>query len=68
MSLELDRRHVIECLVDSPVVEPVDVVERRLFPVFDVAPRSLSMDELGLVETVEGFGQCTVMGITLRSN
>ena len=27
MSLELDRRHLVERLVDSPVVEPVDVVD-----------------------------------------
>jgi hypothetical protein len=68
VSLELDRWHVVEGLVNSSVVEPVDVVERRPFDVFDVAPRSLAVDQLGLVETVERFGQSIVIGVTLRSN
>jgi hypothetical protein len=32
--------------------------------VFDVAPRSLAMDQLGLVETVERFGQRIVVALT----
>jgi hypothetical protein len=51
--LELNRRHVVERLVYSSVVEPVEVVERGPFDVLDVAPRPLAMDQLGLVETVE---------------
>ena len=43
--------------MDPAVVEPVDVVERGPFDVFDVAPGSLAMDQLGLVETVEALGE-----------
>ena len=39
--------------VESPVIEPFDVIERRPFDVFDVAPRTLAVDEFGLVKTVE---------------
>ena len=39
--------------MDAPVVEPVDVVERGPFDVFDVAPGSFAVDQLALVETVE---------------
>lgn len=65
MSLELDGRHVVECLVNAPTFEPVDVVECRPLNVLDVAPRSLSVERLGLEETVERFGESMVMGITL---
>ena len=54
---ELGWRHVVQCLVNSPVIEPVDVGERRPFDVLDVAPGSATMNQLGLVETVEGFGE-----------
>ena len=43
--------------MDPAVVEPVDVVERGPFDVFDVAPGSLAMDQLGLAETVEAFNE-----------
>jgi hypothetical protein len=62
VSIELDRSHVVEGLVDSAVVEPVEVVERRPSDVLDVAPGSLAVNELGLVETVVLFGERIVMG------
>jgi hypothetical protein len=51
VSLELDRWHVVERLVDSSIVEPADVVECRPFDVIGIAPQSLAMDEFGL-ETI----------------
>ena len=54
--------------MDSSVVEPVDVVERLPFDVLDVAPRTLSVDQLSLVETVEALGQRIIVTITLRAN
>lgn len=57
MSFELNRRHGVERLVNSAVVEPVDVVERGPFDVFDVAPGTLAVKKLGLIETVERFSE-----------
>ena len=57
MSLEGGRRHVVERFVDSPVVEPVHVVQCRPFDVLDVAPGSFAVNQFVLVETVERFGE-----------
>lgn len=64
MSFELDGRHVVERLVDSAVVEPADVVERRPFDVLDVAPGPLAVDQLSLIETVERFGERVIVAVT----
>jgi len=42
---EFNGRHVVKRLVDSPVVEPVDVVKCRPFDMFDVAPGTLAMNQ-----------------------
>ena len=68
MSLELDRWHVVERLVASSTIEPVDVVECGPFDVLDVASGTFAMDQLGLVETVEGFIEGVVMGIVPGAN
>ena len=52
VGLKLDRWNVVERLVDSPIVEPVDVVEGLPFDVFDASPRTLAVNQLVLVETV----------------
>ena len=39
--------------MDSLVVEPVGVVGRGPFDMLNIAPGSLAMNELGLVEAVE---------------
>ena len=62
VSLELNRRHAVERLVDAPVVEPVDVVERGPLDVLHVASGTLPMDQLALVETVERLGHGIVVG------
>jgi hypothetical protein len=65
---ELNRWHVVERFVDASVVEPINVVERGPFDLFDVAPGSFAMDEFGLVETVEAFGEGIVIGVAFGSN
>ena len=54
--------------MDVSVVEPVDVVERGPFDVLDVAPGSLSADQLGLVETVERLGERVVVTVALGAD
>lgn len=48
----MDQWHVGERLVDSAVVEPVEVVARGPFDVLEVVPESLAVDQFGLVESV----------------
>jgi len=50
------------------VVEPVDVVERGPLDVFDVAPGTLSINQLALVEAVERLGQSIVVAVAARSD
>jgi hypothetical protein len=66
VSLELDWRHVVERLVNSSIVEPVDVVERRPIDVLDVAPWSLAVNESDLVEVVKGFDKGAFETVTLE--
>jgi len=57
VSFGLDRRHVVERLVDSLAIEPVDVVQCRPFDVLDAAPGSLAIDQFGLVEAGERISE-----------
>ena len=68
VSLELDRRHVVERLVDASVVEPVDVVKRRPLDVLDVAPGFLAVDQFALVVAVERLGHGVVIGVATRTD
>lgn len=68
MSFELDGRHVVERHVDSSVVEPTDVVERRSLDVLHVTPRSLAVDQLGLVEAVKRFDERTIEAVASRAD
>ena len=49
----LDRWHVLAGSVDAPVVVPFHPFERRELDVVACVPRPLTVDELGLVETVD---------------
>ena len=42
---------------ETAVVEPVDPFEGGEFDRFEAAPGATSMDHLGFVEAVEGFGE-----------
>lgn len=51
----LDRWHVLTGTVDAPVVVPVHPFGRRKLDVVELASESFTVDELGLVESVDGF-------------
>jgi hypothetical protein len=53
VGFEFDRRHVVKLLVDSPVVEPFDVVEGSPVDVFDIAPGTFAMNQFSFIETIE---------------
>ena len=55
------RRDVSDRFEQSPVVEPVDPLERGIFDGFEAAPRPASVDHLGFVEAVDGLGQSVVV-------
>ena len=55
--LALDRRDVSVRGEEPAVVEPIDPVERGQFDRFDRAPRSTTIDDLGLVETNDRLGE-----------
>jgi hypothetical protein len=49
--------------VDARVVVPVHPFERRELDVVSCASRPFTVDELGLVETVDGFRECVIIGL-----
>ena len=57
------RRNVSDGLQKAAVVEPVDPFERGEFHGFEVAPWCSPMDDLGLLSTVDCFGESIVIGI-----
>lgn len=62
------RRNFSDLLQKPSVVEPVDPFERGELHGFEVAPWSSPMDGLGLVKTVDCFGESVVIGITDAPN
>lgn len=50
------------------MVEPVDPFMGSEFDSFEVSPGSASMNDLGLVKTVDSFGQCIVVGVADAAN
>src|SRR6476619_1590892 len=55
---------VSDGLQEPPVVEPVDPFQGRELDSLEAAPWPAPMDHLGLVETVDGFGESIVIGIS----
>ena len=62
--LDLDRRAVIGLAVETSVVPPPHVLERRELDLLDRPPRALSTDQLGLVEPVDCLGEGVVVAVT----
>ena len=54
--------------VQPAVVEPVDVAEGGELDVIKTSPRPLGIDELPLVEAVEGFGHGIVVAVPARTD
>ena len=58
----LDRWHVLTGAVDASMVVPVHPFERRTLDVVERAAGSFAVDDLGLVESVDGFRECVIVG------
>ncbi len=56
------RRDVADGLQKAAIIEPVDPFQRRKLDRLEVPPGPASMDDLCLVETVDRFGECVVVG------
>ena len=54
--------------MNSPVIEPVDVVKGLPLHALDVAPGTLAVNGLVFVEAVEGFDERGGVAVALRSN
>jgi hypothetical protein len=55
--LGLGWRDVADRLQQPAIVEPIDPFQGRELDGFERPPRPAPMDDLGLVETVDGLGQ-----------
>ena len=64
--LELSGRDHPDLAVQTTVVEPVDVLEGRELDVIEAAPGP-PVDQLGLVQAVEGFGERVVIRVAARA-
>jgi hypothetical protein len=62
----LDRWNVVAGGVDAPMVVPVHPFERRELDVVPCAPRTFTVDELGLVEELVWWSLVT--GILLQGS
>jgi hypothetical protein len=56
-------RYVADGLQKATVVEPVDPFQSGEFHRFEVPPWSAPMDDLGLVETVDRFGEGIIITV-----
>ena len=61
--LGLGWRDVADGLQEQPVVEPVHPFQGRELDGFERPSRPAPMDDLGLVETVDGLGQSIVIAV-----
>jgi len=60
---ELRRREHANLAVEAAVVEEVDVVEGGELHIVQPGPGAVLVDEFGLEEAVEGFGQGVVIAV-----
>jgi hypothetical protein len=54
---------VADGLQKASVVEPIDPFEGGVFDALQRFSWSAAMDHLGLVKTVDGFGECVVIAV-----
>lgn len=65
----LGRGNVADGAEKPAIVKPVYPVERRHFNALQAAPRSEAMDHLCLVQAVDRFSKCVIVGVaTLRTD
>ena len=65
--LHLDRRDVAAVFVEAVVVEPGHPPGSGVFDLVDGPPGLAWLDQFGLVQAVDGFGECVVQSRQLRS-
>jgi len=58
------RRYVADGLQEPSVIEPINPFEGNKLNGLEVLPWSTPVDHLGPVETVDGFGESIVVGIS----
>ncbi len=58
---------VSDRLQDATVVEPVDPFKGGVLDVVESVPRSLSVDDFGLVEAVDRLRHCVVVAVADRA-
>ena len=56
-------RDIADRLKQSSIVEPVDPCKGCKFNSFEGSPRSSAVNDLGLVKTIDGFGQGVVVAV-----
>jgi hypothetical protein len=61
--LKLDRWDVAVLFVESRVVEPIEVVQGGDLDLFHRLPRTVGIDQLGLVEPNDGLREGVVVGV-----
>lgn len=66
--LDFDRSRVVEGLMESLVVPPVDPVHGRELDLGDRGPGRSSMDEFGLVEAVDCLRESVVVAVATRAD
>ena len=59
----LSWRDVSDGRKETPVVEPVNPLERGVFDGFKGSPWTSAMDDFGLVKTIDRLGQSIVIAI-----
>ena len=62
--LGFGRGYVSDGLQEPSVIEPIDPFQGGELDGLEAAPWPAQMDYLGLVETVDGFGESVVIGIS----
>ena len=60
--LHLDRWDVAAVFVEAVTVEPMNPFGSGVFDLVDGPPRLAWFDQFGLVQAVDGFGECVVIG------
>ena len=67
-SLQFHRRHISAVFIQAPVVEPVQIRGRFHLDVTRIPPRPPRLDQLRLVQPVDGFSERIIMRIANRTD